>query len=694
MSLQPLIAPRSIAVVGASERSALGKWILEGLGVLGFPGLVWPVNPKYETILGHRSFASLDNLPEAPDVAAICMGRAGVLSTIEQLAAKGGRAAVVYDSGFAEVGGEGLALQEKINAICREAGIALCGPNCMGVLNPSQRSTTFKQTIRTTQGLAGNVALVSQSGSIAGTLLADLRRFGFSAVVSSGNEAVTNLASYIAHFAEDPDTKVIAAFIESVRDPERFVAALDAAADAGKPVVILKVGRSERTRQAITSHTGGLAGETRVFSELLRRHRAIEVGDLDEMTEVLAACQGRRWPGGTGLNVLTTSGGQAELILDVATSCGISLPPLALETRVRVERDVGTITGDGNPLDAWGNGDVARNLPLSLHALQQNAATDVVVFCSSDSMDDQPLGRVGRELDYARILADVSKDSDKSHFLMSMRPGVMHMQQVQLLADAGVPVICGTRQGLGAVSKLMAWTAKPRPEIPVGDAPALPRGRRVINEYDAKAILREAGLPTPCETLASSLDEALAAAGRTGFPIVLKLASDDVPHKSEHGLVAVGLRDEQDFERSFERMSETARKLGVTAPAWLVQEFVAEGVEVFAGISRDPGFGLSIAFGMGGVGIEVLKDFAIRMLPLREGEAADMIASVRGAALLEAFRNRPASDVASLVACVERLAAFAWAQREAIDEVDINPIKVRQAGRGCVIVDALIVTRA
>src|SRR4051794_13081002 len=188
LDLQPLIAPRSIAVVGASERSALGRWMLEGLAVFGFPGAIYPVNPKFGELLGHKAYASIAELPEAPDLAALCIGRAGVEDAIAECAARGVRAAVIYDSGFAETGGDGKAMQERIVAMCREAGIALCGPNCMGILNPSARSTSFKQTIRTAQGLAGNVALVSQSGSIAGTLLADLPRFGFSAVVSSGNE--------------------------------------------------------------------------------------------------------------------------------------------------------------------------------------------------------------------------------------------------------------------------------------------------------------------------------------------------------------------------------------------------------------------------------------------------------------------------------------------------------------------------
>ena len=242
---------------------------------------------------------------------------------------RGARAAVIYDSGFAELGEDGARLQAEIAGLCREAGMAVCGPNCMGILNPPARVTTYKQTVMDTDGLAGNVGIVSQSGSVCIAMLSDLRRFGISLSVSAGNEAVTRTVDYLEYLIDDPATTVIATFTETVREPERYVAALDRAAAAGKPVVVLKVGRTERTQRAITSHTGGLAGKSRVFSEVLRAHRAIEVTDLDEMTEVLAVCQGERWPRGRGISVITGSGGLAEMILDNATAAGLDLPPLS-----------------------------------------------------------------------------------------------------------------------------------------------------------------------------------------------------------------------------------------------------------------------------------------------------------------------------------------------------------------------------
>ena len=695
MNLTPLLAPRSIAILGASERSALGRWILESLDLMGFTGAVWPVNPKYDEILGRRCYRSLLELPEPPDVTAFCIGQAGALENLRYLAERGGRAAVIYDSGFAELGDEGRRRQSEITGLCGEAGIALCGPNCMGVLNPRARSTTFKQTLRDATGLAGNIGLVSQSGSICGTMLADLRRFGFSLVVSCGNEAVVNTAAYIDYLVDDPATKVIATFSEAIREPEKYIAALDRAAAAGKPVVVLKVGRSARTRSAITSHTGGLAGESRVFSQVLAAHRAIEVADLDEFTEVLAACQGTRWPRGGNINVLTTSGGQAELILDVATASGIVLAPLPDAVKDRVEREVGHVTGDGNPLDAWGTGDARANMPPALAALDAYAGADLIVFCSSDSTDDQALGRAGREVDYARILAEASQASVKPHYLMTMRPGVLHKGQVELLQKVGVPVVSGARQGLQAIERLAGWMAgSPAPRDVSAAPPTVFAADRVtINEFDSKRMLAAAEIPVSRESLVRTLDEAKAAAAAVAYPVVLKVVADALPHKSEHGLVAVGLGNEAEIESAWKTMVATIDRLDKPIQGWLVQEMIADGVEVFAGISRDPQFGLTLAFGMGGIAIEALGDFALRTLPLRVGDAEAMIGEIRGVALLGPIRGKPAADIAALARCLYALADFALANADRLAEIDLNPIKVRPAGRGCIVVDALIVTR-
>jgi acetate---CoA ligase (ADP-forming) len=696
--LDPLVKPRSVAIVGATDRGGPGRAVMESLGAVGFTGPIYPVNPKYKTVLNIACYPSLTELPEAPDIVVFSIRNPLIPEQMRLAVKRGARAAVIYDSGFAELGGDGAKLQDEIAGLAREAGMPVCGPNCMGILNPPARVTTYKQNIMDPAAIVGNVGIVSQSGSVCIALLSDLRRFGVSLSVSVGNEAVTRTVDYLDYLIDDPNTKVIATFTETVREPERYVAALDRAAAAGKPVVVIKVGRSERTQRAITSHTGGLAGSSRVFSELLRAHRAIEVSDLDEMTEVLAVCQGRRWPRGRGISVITGSGGLSELILDNATALGLDLPPLSTAERAEAERVIGRISGDGNPFDAWGNGDYATNLPHAMSVVDKSERIDAICYCS-DTSNDPVIGHPGRVLENVAMLTTAAGKSEKPHYLLSTRAGVMNRRQVDAMREAGLVVIGGTRQGLAALDRMGRWAAVPKPLRKAAAKSAMLDaqfvGRRTINEFDAKRLLAGSGIPVARELRVTTPDEAVQAAEELGYPLVLKAVSDAIVHKTELGLVAVNLKNADELAAAFTRLSKTVATLDPYPDdvAFLVQEFVADGVEVFAGVSRDPDFGLSLAFGMGGIAIEALRDFSLRMLPLRDGDAEAMIAATRGAVLLGALRGREAADTQNLAECLYALGDFAWSNAERIAEIDLNPIKVLPGRRGCVVVDALIVTR-
>ena len=680
----------------------MGRTIIENLDRIGFAGDVHPINPRYETLLGRRCYRSIDELPDRVDVLAFCVNHERVLDGLRAAAKNGVRAAVAFDAGFAESDDEGRRRQDELVAICRQAGIAFCGPNCMGVISPHERSLVYLNALRDPAPLAGNVGLISQSGSIVIGLLADCRRFGFSRVVSTGNEAVIVAADVLEYLVDDPATRVIAMFLESVREPDRFVAALDRAVDAGKPVVVLKVGRSDRARRAITSHTGGLAGESRVIEAILRAHRAIEVHDMDEMTETLAACQGARRPAGRRIGVVTNSGGHTELILDVATSVGLELPPLSPASRAKAARVIGAVGGDGNPLDAWGNGDFETNVPHALRTLGADPNVDAVVWCT-DSADGSPLGTPQRFMTYAAMLVEGARASTKPFYLMGTRPGIFRRDQHEMLSAHGIALIGGTRQGLRAIDRLArqgvplaplrpppAWTLPTLATIAGGQA------RRTIHEHDTKRLLAQAGVPVVRERLCATREETLDAADALGYPVVLKLVADDVPHRSDHGLVAVGLRDGHELGQTWDRMMAVrAEKLANVAVAgFVVQEMVSEGVEVLAGVTHDGDFGPLLAFGLGGVAAEALDRVALRPLPLRVGDVEAMVAEVPAAmTLLAGFRGRPPADVDSLHRCLEGLADYAWADRAAIAELDVNPIKVLPRGRGCVVVDALIVPR-
>src|SRR6266851_3304866 len=408
MRIEALLRPKSIAIIGASEKPTIGRRLIASLERIGFAGAIFPVNPNYSTVLGRRCYPSIADTPEVPEAAAFCVGHRLVLDPLKEAAERGIQAAIVYDGGFAERGPEGKRRQDQIVGICREAGIALCGPNCMGVLNPHDRSTTYLQELRDPAGLAGNVGIVSQSGAICISLLTDIRRFGFSHVVSSGNEAVLVMADYLEYLVNDPKTQVIGGFIETVRSPDRFVAVLDRAASQGKPVVALKVGRTERTRRAVTTHTGGVAGEPGFLSELL---------------------------------------------LDIAASADLLLPPLSAAAKAEIESRIGFVTGDGNPLDAWGNGTFVANLPLALGVFDRSPDHDIVVFCR-DNCDDQPFEIPELPWSYLELFIRSAASSSKPHYLLHTRPGVMNRKQVAHLRAAGIPVVGGIREGLGAIDRL------------------------------------------------------------------------------------------------------------------------------------------------------------------------------------------------------------------------------------------------
>jgi acetate---CoA ligase (ADP-forming) len=453
MRLDPLFKPKSIAVIGASDKPTIGKRLISSLDRIGFTGSIFPINPSYSTVAGRKCYGNIGELPEVPDVAAFCVGYQRILDPLVAAAERGVRGAVIYDGGFAERGEEGRRLQAKVEGICRDGRMALCGPNCMGVLSPHHRSTTYLQELRDPAGLPGNVGIVSQSGAFCISLLTDIRRFGFSHVVSSGNEAVLVAADYLEYLVDDPNTTVIGGFIETIRSPERFVAALDRAAAQGKPVVVLKVGRTERTQHAVTTHTGGLAGDSGLASELLRAHRAIEVSDLVEFTEVLAASQGAKRAAGRRIGVITSSGGLAELILDTTAPVGLQLPPLSAAAKAEIEGEIGFVSGDGNPLDAWGNGTFAANLPRALALFDRSPDHDIVVLCR-DNSDGQPFEMPEIPRGYLELFANAAAGSSKPHYLLHTRPGVMNREQVAYLRIAGIPVVGGIREGLTAIDRL------------------------------------------------------------------------------------------------------------------------------------------------------------------------------------------------------------------------------------------------
>ena len=693
IDLEPLFRPRSVAIVGASPRPSVGRYIFDTLGAFGFPGPVYPVNPRYEAIDETPCYPALADLPDAPDVVAFCVSPERTLDGFRQLPGAGARAAVIFGGGYGEAGDWGRAAQAEMIAIARESGIALCGPNCMGVISPHARSSTYLQIGSRREALAGNVGLISQSGSICISMLSDVSRFGFSLVASTGNEAVVSAAAVLDYMVDHAETEIVATFTETIAEPERFVAALDRAAAAGKPVVVLKVGKTPRTREAITTHTGGIAGDERVFSEVLRAHRAIEVDEFDELIEVLAAFQGSKLPETPAISVVTSSGGAAELMLDIAGETGLDLPPLPEAVFEDARAKIGDFAGDGNPLDAWGNGNFRENMPHALNLVGQVENTGSVVL-AYDNDDDAPMGNIADYLARIDIMEAARAGSAKPYYQLTLRPGLRIAEQTERLRALGIPPLVGIRQGLGAIDRLARWnadTAAARSvtgdDLDISDIETV--GRASIHEYDSKRLMARLGLRTTRERLVSSAEDAGAAAAEIGYPVVLKAVADAIPHKSDLGLVLVGIEDPAALAAAWTTLQSRLAAAG-TAAEILVQQMVSDGLEVFVGVAHHAGFGHVLAFGLGGVELELQDDAALRMLPLRQGDAEAMIGEIRGAARFAAYRGRPAYDTESLAACLYAISDLIAAHGDLIREIDLNPIKLQAAGDGCVIVDALM----
>jgi acetate---CoA ligase (ADP-forming) len=698
MNLDSLFNPRSIAVIGASERPSAGRAILGSLMRMGYEGAFYPVNPRYESVLGQRCHASIEALPREIDAAVFCIGNARLLESYRAAIDRGMRGAVVFSAGFSEAHTqEGDALSRELKGMSLEAGVAMLGPNCMGVLNPATASSMYMHEVFDPERLAGNVGFMSQSGSICIAMLADCRRYGFSHAISTGNEEIVSSCDVLEALIDDPTTRVIASFTESVREPERFVALLDRAADRGKPVVVLKVGKTARAQRAILSHTGGLAGESRTFSAMLRAHRAIEVDDLGAMAEVLALCQGAKWPKGKRLAVVTGSGGQTELLLDISSRTPIDLPALGTEERATVEQVVGHVSGDGNPLDAWGNGNPNENYPWALRTLGNSNAFDAVAFCG-DGMDGHPLDDPAEDLLYAQMVANAAVSTQLPLVFFSTRSGVFRSDQEEVVRQAGVALLSGAREGMMALAKMADW-AQPVPaarEAPTGEIIAIDSSRASINEFDAKRLIEQTGVPSVPERMVQSLAEAVDAAGVIGYPVVLKVAADSIPHKTEHRLLELDLADEMALKDAWSLIQSRIASMSPVPviEGLVVQKMVKGGLEFLIGVKRDADFGPMLVLGLGGTLVDLAPEVEVRPLPLRAGDAEHMIEALPIAArLIDGVRGAKPADRAALHACLYAVSDFISRTGDAIAELDLNPVKVMSEGAGCFVVDAVIVPR-
>lgn len=691
-ALERMLEARSVAVIGASGREGtVGHRTMVELVEKGrFGGPVYPVNPRYEELFGRRCYASIAEVPEPVDLAVISLSNALLEETLRACAAAGVGSAVIYASGYEEPRGGVPPLTERLATIARDAGMAICGGNCMGFVNVERglRATGWEEPAALEPG---GITFVSHSGSAFAAFLHNDRNLRFNLAISSGQELVTTTADYLRYALALESTRAIGLFIETVRDPDGFVEALGSARARDVPVVVLKVGREAFTREMVAAHSGALAGEDGAYEALFEAHGVHRVESLDEMADTLALFVAGRRAGPGALATAHDSGGERAMTIDAAAAVGVPLAELAPGTVSRLEGLLDPGLPAVNPLDFWGTGrDAGEVITGSLRALVDDPNVAALAFGVDMVTDDAD------EEGYFSCFLRVWPETDKPMAMLSNFAGGIDRKDAQRISAAGAPALEGTLTGLAAFRHLFDHRDF-RSLPPLSGSSPVPDDVRErwrvrlssgepFDEPEALALLSDFGVPVVPAEVVGSLAEAVAAAGRIGFPVVLKTAAPGVQHKSDVGGVKLGLGDGSALADAY---GELSAALG---PRVTVARMAPEGVEVHLGIVRDPQFGPLLLVAAGGVLVEVLKDRRMGMPPLDEARARRLVERLRIRPLLEGVRGRPAADVDALVRAVVAMSWLAHDLGDWLEALDANPVIC--GPEGCVAVDALVIPRA
>lgn len=688
--LRPLLKPRSIAVVGATpDPNRIGGRPFAWLRRFGFPGPVHAVNPRHSEIDGAPCYARVRDIPAAPDMAVIAIPAAGVLDSLRDCQAAGVPAVTIYTSGFRETGEAGQALEAELAALAEREGTLVCGPNCQGVTNLLDKVQANFNSALADPGLrCGPVGFVSQSGLFTGILAAALkeRDVGIGYVVSTGNEAVVDFSDVLAFMARDPRIRVVAGYLEGVRDGRKLAEAARVAREHDKPVVLLKVGRSAESAAAAASHTGALAGAYDIYRAALAQWGVVEVDTIDELldaVEAFALCTGTA--AGDRVGILTNSGGLGVFGADRLQARSLRLAQLGDATVDAIADKLFDFASPRNPVD------------FTLQALTDASAVGShLAHIVRDDNVDITLAFFGVQKLNAPELVDemdaANRLNDKPLIVAWMHgdPG-----GPPLLRERGIPCMRDPAAAVAAAHALVSHARgqrrggrrEPRPAAAAAALAGAARG--VLSEWRSREVVAAAGVPVAAGALAADADAAVAAAEKLGYPVVLKVDSPDLAHKTEAGAVATGLGDADAVRAAFAETVGNARRAAPQADiaGCGVYETAPDGAETIAGIVRDPVFGPVVLVGMGGVFAEALDDTALGVPPLDGESARAMIERLRGYPLLAGARGRPAVDVAAAADVLLALSDLALACPD-VAELDINPLRVLP--RGAVALDALV----
>lgn len=685
--ISALLSPRVVAVVGASaDATRIGGRPIAAMLAAGFKGRILPVNPNRGEVQGLPCFASVAELPEAPDASLIAVPARQAPEVVAALGEKGCRSVTLFSAGFAETGAEGRKAQDEVLAIARRYGMRLLGPNTLGVYNVGcGYYGTFSSSLEVAFPLPGRIGIASQSGAFGAHLagVARMRGIGASVLVTTGNEADVTIADAIVWMAVSDAVDVICAYQEAFSDGQRLIAALETARAAGKPVFILKSGRSQLGAAAAASHTASVTGDDAVAEAVLAEHGVIRVRDTEQMLDFAYAAQHRIYPVGNTLGVITVSGGAGIVAADEAEIAGLPMPAMPAGAQARL-KEILPFASPSNPLDctAQALNDLSLFETFTRAALAEGGYRSVLCFLTYVAGSATLSGRLFESLRTLRsefpgrlfalcIIAsdEICKAYEDEGFLIFNDPS----RAVRAIA------------ALGRVGDMLATKPQKRPTVP---SIVLPE--QSPDEFAAKALLSKFGLGAPPERLVQSADDAVKVAAELGFPVVLKIVSPDIVHKTDIGGVRLGIKDAEGVRAAYSSVMEDVSKAALEArvSGVLVGRQLSGGVECLMGISRDPVFGPVAAFGLGGIFVEILKDVTIRACPFDEATAQEMILSIRSAKILRGARGRAPADIAALAAMLSRLSVFAAGAGPRLRAIDLNPVLARS--EGAYMLDAVI----
>ena len=685
-----LLNPKTVAVIGASEDpSRIGGKPIAYMLKQGYAGQILPVNPKRETVQGIKAYPSIEALPQTPDVAVVAVPAAAVLQTITDLAQKGTAAAILFSAGFAEIGAEGAALQDELVAIARAHGMRLIGPNSLGMVNPRIHFYgSFATGLELGFPEPGHVGIVSQSGAYGAHLMtaAVASGIGLSMMVMTGNEADLTLGDVVNMLVDDPNTKVIALYSEGIRQSATLVSALERAREHKKPVVIMKVGQSALGQAAALSHTASVAGNDRVFDAVMAELGVIRVQTTEQMLDIARLATRGIFPENNTLGVFTVSGGAGVIISDAAATHGLAMPAMPQPAQDRL-RELLPFCTPTNPVDTTAQvlNDMSLLTTFTESLVVDGGCQSILGFVTYTATAATSGERVREAL---KTVAQ--SHPDRLYVLNAMGDA----EKLKRYEENGFTIFEDPSRAVAAISAMgrygQAFAEKPKrvaPTIPPIELPA-----NTPSEAQVKALLSQAGIAVVPETVCTNVDAAAAAAAALNEPVVMKIVSPDILHKTEIGGVLLNVDGEKAVREGFERLIERAKEHAPQAKidGVLVAKQITGGVQCLLGVQQDPVFGPMAVFGLGGIFVEVLDDVVLHRCPFGEDVAMQMIQGIRAAPLLFGTRGQPKADVHALATMLANLSAFAVAAGPRLQSIDLNPVFAMPEGQGAFAADAVI----